>query len=36
VALGLGGQSATAVLDEVSGGGTPVINDLTIHVASVN
>ncbi len=28
--------TATAVLDEVSGGGTPVINDLTIHVATVN
>src|SRR6266852_3722074 len=28
--------TATAVLDEVSGGGRPVINDLTIHVATVN
>src|SRR5206468_4712878 len=28
--------TATAVLDEVSEGGRPVINDLTIHVATVN
>lgn len=28
--------TATAVLDEVRGGGRPVINDLTIHVATVN
>ena len=28
--------TATAVLDEVEGGGQPVINDLTIHVATVN
>ncbi|HLJ73030.1 MAG TPA: 2-oxoacid:acceptor oxidoreductase subunit alpha [Thermoanaerobaculia bacterium] len=28
--------TATAVLDEVAGGGQPVVNDLTIHVATVN
>src|SRR5882672_9905896 len=28
--------TATAVLDEVEGGGQPVLNDLTIHVATVN
>ena len=28
--------TATAVLDEVAGGGQPVMNDLTIHVATVN
>jgi len=28
--------TATAVLDEVEGGGQPVVNDLTIHVATVN
>ena len=29
-------MSATAVLEESSGGGAPVVNDLTIHVATVN
>jgi 2-oxoglutarate ferredoxin oxidoreductase subunit alpha len=29
-------STATAVLDEVAGGGHPIINDLTIHVATVN
>jgi len=28
--------TATAVLDEEAGGGRPVVNDLTIHVATVN
>ena len=28
--------TATAVLDEVAEGGQPVVNDLTIHVATIN